>query len=78
MQIVYHRRKQMAKGLVSVPQDALNAGIEADDNLYHKYDKANLIDNDFTYYFQFPAMKREVYVEDFQKEDGTKSSRVRK
>lgn len=44
------------------------------DNLYGKYDSTNLINNDFTNYFQFPAMKREFYAEDFQKEDGTKIS----
>lgn len=55
----------------------MGARIEAVDNLYGKYDKENMIDNDFTGCFQFPVMKREVYIEDFLKEDGTKSSRVR-
>lgn len=47
------------------------------ENLYGKYDRSNLIDNDFTYGFQFPAMKREVYAEEFQREDGTRASRIR-
>ena len=55
----------MEKRLVSVPQDALDARIEVVDNLYGKYDKANLINEDFTHYFEFSAMKREVYTEDF-------------
>lgn len=55
----------------------LNARIEVMDNLYGKYDQSNLIDNDFTDGFQFLAMKREVYVEEFQLEDGTKAYRIR-
>lgn len=77
MQVVYHRRKKISKGMVSVPQDTLNAQIEVVDNLYGKYYKANLIDNDFTDCFHFPAMKKEVYAEEFQKDDSTRTFRVR-
>jgi len=51
VQIVYHCRKEMAKGIVSVPQDMLDERIVVIDNLYGKYDMANLVDNDFIDYF---------------------------
>lgn len=53
----------MAKRITSVPQIALDARIEVMDDLYGKYDQSNLIDNNFTNGFLFPAMKREVYAE---------------
>lgn len=48
----------MVKGIVSIPQDTLDERIAMVDNLYGKYDKANLVDNDFTNCFEFPTMKR--------------------
>lgn len=54
----------MVKGILLVPQNPLDEQIEVVDNLYGKYDKVNLVDNDLTYCFQFPTLKREVYVED--------------
>jgi len=67
----------MAKRITSVPQIALDARIEVIDDLYGKYNRSNLIDNDFTDGFQFLPMKREVYPEEFQWEDGTRTSRIR-
>lgn len=54
----------MAKGIMSVPHDTLDERIEVVNNSYGKYDKENLVDNDLTDCFQFPALKREVYAED--------------
>lgn len=54
----------MAKGIVSIPQDSLDEQIELVNNLYGKYDKAILVDNDLTDCFQFPTLKREVCIED--------------
>jgi len=45
--------------------------------LYGKYDKAILVDNNLTDCFQFPTLKREVYAEEIQKDDDTKTSRVK-
>jgi len=47
------------------------------DDLYGNYDRSNLIDNDFIDGFQFPAMKREVYAEEFQNKDGIRASKIR-
>lgn len=46
------------------------------ENPYGKYDKSTLVDNDLTNYFQFPTLKREVYIEEIQKEDGIRTTRV--
>lgn len=38
----------MVKGIVSFPQDTSDERIVVVDNLYGKYDKDNLVENDFT------------------------------
>jgi len=38
----------MAKRVISVPQTTLDAKIEVVDDLYRKYGRSNLIENDFT------------------------------
>jgi len=67
----------MENGIISVLEDKLDEQIELVDNLYRKYDKSILINNDLTNCFQFPTMKREFYTEDIQKDDESKTSRVR-
>lgn len=54
----------MAKGIILVPQDKLDEWIEMVENLYGKYDKSILIDNELTNYIQFLTLKREVYREE--------------
>lgn len=48
------------------------------ENLYGKYDKATLVDNNLFDCFQFPSLKREVYTEDVPKGDGTITTNVKK
>lgn len=67
----------MAKGIISVPEDKLDERIALLENLYGKYHNSTLVDNDLTDYFQFPTLKREVYIEEIQKEDGTRTTRVK-
>lgn len=45
----------------SIPQNKLDEIIELLVNLYGKYDKLILVNNDLTNGFQFPMLNREVY-----------------
>lgn len=67
----------MTKSIISVPDDRLNKRIIVLENLYGKYDNATLVDNDLSDCFQFPSLKREVYMEDVPKGDGTMTTKVK-
>lgn len=65
MYIFYKRMGTVAKRIISVPQITLNEGIKVMDDLYGKYDQSNLIDNNFTDGFQFPAMRGKYMQKNF-------------
>lgn len=62
----------MMKLIILVPEDGVDTRITITKPLYGKYDKATLVDNDLSDWFQFLALKREVYIETIIKEYGTK------
>lgn len=47
------------------------------ENLYGKYDKVVLVENDLSHSFHFPALKREVYTKAMTKPDRSQSKKVR-
>lgn len=67
----------MEKGIISFPEDRLDERIILLENPYGKYDKSTLFDSDLTDCFQFPTLKREVYAEEVQNEDGMSITRVK-
>lgn len=77
MVLVYQLHCKMTKPIISVPKDGLNDRISVKEHLYGKYDKAILVHNDLSDFFQFPALKREVYAETITKEDGTKTTKAK-
>lgn len=49
--IVYEIHREMENGIVLVPKDKIDEQIAQLENLYGKYDKSTLVDNDLIDYF---------------------------
>jgi len=67
----------MTKSIILVLEDQLEEQITVLENIYGKYDKETLVDNDLSNYFQFPSLKREVYTEEVPKGDGTMTTKIK-
>lgn len=67
----YQHRSKMMNIMIYVPKFKFDERILKIEPIYRKYDKAVLVDNDLLDSFQFPALKREVYIELVMKDDGS-------
>lgn len=61
----------MMKTIISVPYIELDSIITKTEHLYGKYDKDVLVYNDLSESFDFPMLKREVYIESITKSNGS-------
>ena len=66
----------MTKVALVVVEPELDERIQRMESLVGKYDNASLIDTDFTYSYQFLAMKRQVYIENYAAEGGEEAARL--
>ena len=66
----------MKKTMVFVVEPELDERIQKLEMLIVRYDNATLIDTNFTDSFQFPALKMQVYIEDYVKEGDIEASQV--
>ena len=73
---VYQCRENMAKTIPSVVEPEIDKRIVKMESLVGKYGSATLIDSDLTDWFEFPTMKRKMYMEDYLTEDGNPASRT--
>ena len=67
---VYQRRFKMTRVVPEVVEHELNERIHKMESLVGKYDSALFIDTDLTDSFQFPAMKKQVYMDNYAIEAG--------
>lgn len=63
--------------IIWVPEDKLYERITVIESLYGNYDKATLVDNNISYYFQFPVLKQEIYIEKVPKSDGMMEKNIK-
>ena len=59
---VYHRRENITMVAPTVIEQELDERIQNMESLVGKCDSTSLIDTDLTDYFQFPMMKKQVYM----------------
>ena len=73
---VYQRREKMTKVAPAIIEQELDERILKMESLVGKYDNAPLIDTYLTDSYQFPVMKRQVYMENYAIEVGEELARV--
>ena len=73
---VYQRREKMTKVVPTVIEQELDERIQKMESLVEKYDSASLIDTDLKDSFQFPVMKKQVYMENYATEAEQEAKRV--
>lgn len=66
----------MTKVALAVVDPELNERIQKMESLVGKYDNVPLIDTDFIDSYQFPAMKRQFYIENYTTKGGEEEARL--
>ena len=66
----------MTRVIPAVVEQELDSKIQNMESLVGKYDSATLIDTDLTNSFEFPTLKRQVYIENYATAAGQPAARV--
>ena len=73
---VYQRRAKLTRANPEVVEPQLDSRIHKTESLIRKYDSATLIDAKLTDSFEFPALKRQVYMERYTTEVKCATTRI--